>query len=493
MGFVLGIDISTTAAKALLVDKSGTVIGVASAEYGYDTPHPRWAEQHPGIWWDATISATSQVMNTTSTQPAQVEAIGLTGQMHGSVLLDAAKQVIRPALLWNDQRTAAECDLIRGTIGFERLVALTGNDALTGFTSPKLIWVREHEPDSWARIAHVLLPKDHVRLEMTGELATDKADGSGTGLFDLQSRDWSTEITDRLGIDKSWLPETLEGPEISGRVSHSAARALGLEAGTPVIAGGGDQAANAIGVGAVSPGVVALSLGTSGVVFATTDGPLVQTQGRVHSFCHAVPQRWHMMGVMLSAAGSLRWFRDSFAKGTEFSALSDEAATVTAGSDGILFLPHLNGERTPHPDPHATGAFVGLTVRHGRPHLARAVMEGVAFGLRDGLDLMVESGLDHPSQIRASGGGLKSKVWSQILADVLEAEIVTPSTTEGAAFGAALLAMVGAGWFKTVEAACMATVTFQTAATPGIAVGKYVERHEAYKLLYPALKISPPG
>jgi xylulokinase len=408
--------------------------------------------------------------------------------MHGAVVLDRAGEVLRPAILWNDQRTAAECDVIREAVGgVERLVAITGNDALTGFTAPKLVWIRDHEPDVWARIAHILLPKDYVRLRLTGDYALDKADGAGTILFDLAARDWSAEVVGALAIDPAWLPPTFEGPAVTGSITKDAAEATGLRAGTPVVAGGGDQAANGVGVGAVAPGVIALSLGTSGVIFAATDRPLVEPRGRVHAFCHAVPDRWHMMSVMLSAAGSLRWFRDALAPGVAFGELAASAAEVPVGSEGLIFLPYLTGERSPHPDPLARGAFVGLTVAHDRRHMTRAVLEGVAFGLRDGLDLMTQAGMPAPSEIRASGGGTASPLWRQILADVLGAEIATVNTTEGAAYGAGLLAAVGAGWFATVDAACEALVVATTAAAPGPGAPAYAGRHAIYRGLYAAL------
>jgi xylulokinase len=487
MAFVLGIDASTTATKAVLVRDSGTVAAVGVSEYDYEIPHPGWAEQDPGLWWDGATAAIRDVLATTGASADDVAAIGLTGQMHGLVLLDAADDVLRPAILWNDQRTAAECDAIRAAVGPERLIEITGNDALTGFTAPKLVWVRDHEPDLWVRAAHVLLPKDYLRLRLTGEHAMDKADGSGTILFDLAVRHWSPVVLEALAIDPAWLPPTFEGPEVTGVVSAAAAGATGLRAGTPVVAGGGDQAANAVGTGAVDAGVVALSLGTSGVTFATPTEPLVEPAGRVHAFCHAVPGRWHMMSVMLSAAGSLRWFRDALAPGVEFGALADEAASAPPGSDGLLFLPYLTGERSPHPDPLARGAFVGLTVRHERRHLIRAVMEGVAFGLKDGLDLMVDAGVPVPAQIRASGGGTASPLWRQILADVLGTEIATAGTTEGAAYGAGMLAAVGSGWFPDVDAIAAAWVQATTVAAPGPDVARYAELHAAYRGLYPAL------
>jgi len=483
---VLGIDVSTTATKAVLVDEAGTVVGIGAAEYPFETPRPLWSEQPPEAWWDGTIRAVGAVLATIGVAADDIASVGLTGQMHGAVLLDAADRVLRPAILWNDQRTAAECDLIRAAVGPERLIAVTGNDALTGFTAPKLVWVREHEPDVWARLAHVLLPKDYVRLRLTGDHAVDKADGAGTLLFDLAARDWSAEVLGALRIDPAWMPATFEGPEVTGVVSAAAAAATGLRPGTPVVAGGGDQSANAVGVGAVEPGTMALSLGTSGVVFAPTDAPLFEPHGRVHAFCHAVPGRWHLMSVMLSAAGSLRWFRDAIAPGTGFDELTARASEVPAGSDGLVFLPYLSGERSPHADPSARGAFVGLTLGHDRRHLTRAVMEGVAFGLRDGLDAMVAAGMPAPASIRASGGGTSSPLWRTILADVLGTEIATVETTEGAAYGAAILASVGAGWQLTVEAATR-SIRATPVAAPGPDAGRYAEVHSVYRELYPAL------
>jgi xylulokinase len=487
MSLVLGIDVSTTATKAVLIDPAGDVRGVASSEYAVAMPHPLWSEQDPTLWWDAARSAIRAALVDAGAAGTDVEAVGLTGQMHGAVLLDASGGVLRPAILWNDQRTAAECDEIREMVGPERLIAISGNDALAGFTAPKLLWIRRHEPALWAMVAHVLLPKDYLRYWLTGDYATDKADGSGTILFDLAARTWSAELLAALGLDPAWFPPTFEGPEITGTVSRSAAEATGLVQGTRVVAGGGDQAANGVGVGAVSEGTVALSLGTSGVIFAATHAPLHEARGRVHAFCHAVPGRWHLMSVMLSAAGSLRWFRDALAPGEEFGALARSAGEVQAAADGLFFLPYLSGERSPHPDPLARGAFVGLSLQHDRRHLVRAVLEGVAFGLRDGLDLMIAAGMPRPSQIRASGGGLGSGTWRQILADVLDAELVTTSTTEGAAFGAAVLAAVGAGRFADVPTAAAALVRTTPSASPGPASAAYADAHAAYRELYPAL------
>jgi xylulokinase len=487
MSLVLGIDSSTTATKAILVDENGTVVATSAASYGYETPQPLWSEQSPDLWWEGATESIKRVIDESGARPEQIEAVGLTGQMHGSVLLDAEGNVIRPAILWNDQRTGPECDEIRRRVGRQKLIEITGNDALTGFTAPKLLWVQNHEPENWARVRHVLLPKDFVRHRLTGQYAVDVADGSGTILFDLRARTWSPEILDTLEIDQGLLPDTYEGPQTTGTVIAEAAAATGLTQGTPVVAGGGDQSANAVGVGAVSPGIVALSLGTSGVVFAATDGPSVEADGRVHAFCHAVPERWHMMGVMLSAAGSLRWFRDTVAPERSFDDLVAGAAEVAPGSDGLFFLPYLTGERTPHPDPLARGAFVGLTVRHDLRHMTRAVMEGVAFGLRDGLELMVGAGIDQPTQIRASGGGTRSPLWRQILADVLGAEIAVVGTEEGAAYGAALLAGVGAGWWASVDDSVGSIIEVDPVAGPSSDRDAYDDAHSQFAGLYPAL------
>ena len=487
MPHVIGIDVSTTATKAVLIDETGAVRGVGTTDYGFEVPRPLWSEQSPALWWDGAVASIRSVLASTDVAGGDIAAVGLTGQMHGLVLLDGAGEVLRPAILWNDQRTGAECDVIRHAVGAERLIELTGNDALTGFTAPKLVWVRDHEPAVWAQVAHVLLPKDYVRLRLTGEYALDKADGSGTILFDLAARGWSPEVLGALAIDPDWLPRTFEGPEVTGAVTAAAAAATGLRAGTPVVAGGGDQAANAVGVGVIDPGTVALSLGTSGVVFAATDRPIHEPRGVVHAFCHAVPERWHMMSVMLSAAGSLRWFRDTLAPGEDFGALVEAAAEVPAGSHGLLFLPYLSGERSPYPDPLARGAFIGLTLRHDRRHMTRALLEGVAFGLRDGLDLMTAAGTPVPSQIRASGGGTTSRLWRQILTDVLEAEIATVDTSEGAAYGAGLLASVAAGWFGSAGEAATAAVHATPVATPGRDLARYRELHATYRGVYPAL------
>jgi xylulokinase len=487
---VLGLDVSTTATKAILIAVDGSVVGVASAEYDFETPRPLWAEQDPGLWWTAAQEAIPRVLRETGTSPDAIAAVGAAGQMHGLVLLDEHDDVIRPAILWNDQRTAAECDAIRAIVGRERFIAITGNEPLTGFTAGKLLWVRDHEPEAWARARHMLLPKDYVRLKLTGEHALDVADGAGTVLFDLAARTWSSEVVGALGIDPGLLPRTVEGPEVVGRVTAAAAAATGLGAGTPVVGGAGDQAANAVGVGAVVPGIGAMSVGTSGVVFVPTAGPAIEPEGRLHAFCHAVPGTWHLMGVTLSAAGSLRWLRDAVAPGRPWDELTALAADVPPGSDGLVFLPYLSGERTPYPDPLARGAFVGLTVRHGLGHLVRAVLEGVAFSLRDVFELVRATSPEPMRDLRASGGGTNSALWRQIIADVLGAPISTTRTAEGVASGAAILASVAAGWHRTVEAACEVMVDVSGTTEPGPDAGAYELAYSVYHELYPALKPS---
>lgn len=489
--YFIGIDSSTTATKALLMDVAGQVLAVAASEYPFETPRPLWSEQHPDLWWEGAKQAIRAVLAKAGISGEQVAGVGLTGQMHGLVLLDEAGKVLRPAILWNDQRTQAQCDEIHRAIGKELFIQITGNVALTGFTAPKILWVKQNEPEVYAKVRHILLPKDYVRYRLTDTFAMDKADGAGTVLFDIKSRDWSPQILRALGIDPAWMPPLYEGPQITGHITPEAAATTGLKAGTPVMAGGGDQAAQAVGVGAVTEGIVALTLGTSGVVFATANGPFIEPQGRLHAFCHSVPGKWHLMGVMLSAAGSLRWYRDTFAPGMGYDELLAPAGKVPAGSDGLLFLPYLTGERTPHPDPLARGAFVGLTVRHGMAHTTRAVLEGVAFGLKDSFELMKSSGLSEIRQVRVSGGGAKSPLWRQILADIFGCELVTVNTTEGAAYGAALLAAVGAGEYPSVEAACEAAVKVTGSTLPAPEQVKAYEKiYPLYRDLYPTLTSS---
>lgn len=491
MSLFLGIDVSTTGSKALLINRDGEVLGSTTNPHPLSNPRPLWSEQNPEDWWLAVSASVRQALLNSNISGEAVSAIGLTGQMHGLVLLDEQKQPLRPAILWNDQRCAAECDEIRARIGRQRLIQITGNEALTGFTAPKVVWVKNHEPEIFARARHLLLPKDFIRFKLTGSLTMDKADGSGTMLFDLKSRDWSAEILDALGIPSEWLPLTFEGHQVTGEVSSQAAEATGLRAGTPVVAGGGDQAAQAVGVGAVRPGIVALTLGTSGVVFATTESCLIEPEGRLHAFCHALPNRWHLMGVMLSAAGSLQWYRDTLAPDTSFDDLMAEADVAPPGSEGLIFLPYLSGERTPHPDPLARAAWVGLTLRHKRGHLTRSLLEGVAFGLKDSFELIRDSGFRAIEQVRVSGGGAKSALWRQILADVLGAELVMVNTNEGAAYGAAILAGVGCGAWPDVETACSNLIKIVERVSPDQKrAAFYGLMHDQYKELYPALRRS---
>lgn len=484
----LGVDVSTTGSKALLVDSTGTVVASATNPHTLLTPRPLWSEQDPHEWWRASAASIRSALEQGGARGEDIAGVGLTGQMHGLVLLGEAGETLRPAILWNDQRTGVQCDEIRARLGRERLIQLTGNDALTGFTAPKILWVREHEPQVYARIHHILLPKDYIRYRLSGAYAMDKADGSGTLLFDLRRRDWSPDVLAALEIPNTWLPPTFEGPEITAAVSVEAAAMTGLAPGTPIMAGGGDQAAQAVGVGAVEPGVQSLTLGTSGVVFATTAEPLIEPDGRLHAFCHAVPGRWHLMGVMLSAAGSLQWYRDTLAPQASFDELLAEAETAPAGSDGLLFLPYLSGERTPYPDPLARGAWVGLTLRHRRGHLTRAVLEGVAFGLKDCLGLMRATGLSAAGPVRVSGGGARGQLWLRILASVLETRLAPVVASEGAAYGAALLAGVGSGAWPDVSAACRSVVVEPPVEPDAGSVSAYQRLYAQYQALYPALR-----
>jgi xylulokinase len=485
--YLLGIDVSTTAVKALLIEASGKVASSASTSLNLSTPRPLWSEQDPHEWWSGAQTSIHQALSKANISGEEVVAIGLTGQMHGLVLLDAHGNVLRPAILWNDQRTGEQCDQMRALIGKSRLIQITGNDALTGFTAPKILWVAQHEPEVYAKIRHILLPKDYIRYHLTGAQGIDVADGAGTILFDLKQRTWSPEVLAALKIPSEWLPPTYEGPEITGYITPGAAALTGLKAGTPVVGGGGDQAAQAVGVGCVRPGMIALTLGTSGVVFAATPAPFIEPEGRLHAFCHSVPGMWHLMGVMLSAAGSLQWYRDAVYPELHFNDLTDKAASVPPGSEGLFFLPYLTGERTPYPDPYARGGWIGLTIRHGEGHLTRAVLEGVAFGIKDSFTLIEKAGLGGVEQVRVSGGGAKSALWRQIMADVLDVELVTVNTTEGAAFGAALLAGVGAGIFSSVQSAADQTIAITGRTLPGPAAKAYLDYYPLYQGLYPAL------
>jgi xylulokinase len=488
MALFLGIDTSTTATKALLVDERGKVVAVASNPHPLSTPRPLWSEQDPHDWWNATQLSIRQALEQAGVRPGDVASVGLTGQMHGLVLLDEQGEVLRPAILWNDGRASAECEWMRVKLGLDRLVELTGNNAFEGFTAPKLLWVKNHEPEVYSRVRQILLPKDYIRYMLTGAYATDRAGAGGTLMLDLRTRDWSPEILQLCEVPLDWLPPTHEGPEVTGDVSREGAALTGLAEGTPVVGGGGDQAAGAVGVGAVRPGVMSLAMGTSGVVFAPSETPAVAPQGRAHSFPHAVPGRWHMMGVMLSAAGSLNWYRQTFAPEVAFETLLSEAESVDRGSENLFFLPYLSGERTPHANPLATGSFFGFTLRHGRGHATRAVLEGVAFGLRDNLQLLLDAGIPHPDEMRVSGGGARSALWRQILADTLNVPLRSVQTTEGAAFGAALLAGVAAGAWPDVESACDAAVlTGETTMPDPAGVRFYADAYHRFTSIYPTV------
>lgn len=495
----LGIDIGTSGTKSLAIDEKGTILASATAEYPISHPKPGWSEQNPVDWWNATVATVRQLLQKAKLSPTDVKGIGLSGQMHGSVFLDAKNEVIRPALLWNDQRTAKECAEIEERAGGrKKLIKMVSNPALTGFTAPKILWLRNNEPKNFDKVQKVLLPKDYVRFRLTGEYATEVSDASGTLLLDVEKRKWSKKLLDKLELDLDLLPTCYESPEVSGRLTAAVAEELGLAAGTPVVGGGGDQAAGAVGNGIVRKGVISATLGTSGVVFAHSDSVGTDPKGRLHTFCHAVPGKWHQMGVILSAGGSLQWFRNQLgageiteakAKGIDpYELLTALASQAPAGCEGLYFLPYLTGERTPHADPNARGAWIGLTPRSDRASLVRSVMEGVTFAMRDSLELI--KGLDVPiKQIRVSGGGGRSAFWRQLQADIYGAEVVTTNAAEGPAFGVALLAAVGTGEFASVPEACEATIKVVSTTAPQKDAKKAYDR--IYKLfggLYASLK-----
>ena len=480
MSVMIGLDMGTGGARAVAVNDAGQIVAEASSEYPLHTPRPGWTEQDPEDWWEGVKEVLSKVV----AEAGEVDGIGLTGQMHGSVFLDGSDRVIRPALLWNDQRTQAQCDDITRAVGGGRLISIAGNPALTGFQAPKIIWLRDEEPENYGRVSRVLLPKDYVRLRLTGEYATDASDASGTLLLDMRARDWSGEILDALEIPHEWMPKVYEGPENTGALRENVAEELGLTPGIPVAAGGGDNAAAAVGTGIVGPGLVNSSVGTSGVLFAHTDEFKPDPSGRLHAFCHAVPGAYHLMGVTLSAGGSLSWWREAL--GGDFDELVEAASEIEPGSEGLVFLPYLSGERTPHLDPGARGAFFGLTARHGVAHMTRAVMEGVIFSLRDSLEIMRE--LDIPiDDVRATGGGARSDLWRQLQADIYATPIRRTVADEGPAFGAALLAGVASGAYANVGEATSVVEMREEITEPDSEISKeYEEYYEVYRSLYPA-------
>ncbi len=486
MNVLLGLDVGTGGARAVAVDESGEVVAEASSEYAIHSPHPGWTEQDPEDWWGGAKEALGKVAAKVREAGGEVVGLGLTGQMHGSVFLDASGEVIRRALLWNDQRTEAQCREITDAVGEERLIQITGNPALTGFQAPKVLWLRDEEPENYSRVARVLLPKDYIRLRLTGEYATDASDAAGTLLLDAKERDWSAEILAALEIPAEWMPAVFEGPERTGELGRSVAGELGLPPGVPVAAGGGDNAAAAVGVGVIDAGLLSSSIGTSGVLFAPADEFAPDPSGRIHAFCHAVPGEYHLMGVTLSAGGSLRWWRETLGKG--YDELVEAASEIEPGAEGLIFLPYLSGERTPHLDPRARGSFLGLTARHGVAHMTRAVMEGVVLSLRDSLEIMRR--LDLPvGQIRATGGGARSALWRELQADVYGVPIHRTTADEGPAYGAALLAGVVAGVYSDVEAAC-STVRLRGEVTePDPERTRiYDQLYEVYRSIYPATK-----
>ncbi|MEI7026844.1 xylulokinase [Paenibacillus sp. y28] len=497
MRYFLGIDLGTSAVKCILVDENGQVKASHSTEYPLLQPHPGWAEQNPEDWWNGTAEAIKHLLHKSGVTEADVAGVGLSGQMHGSVFLDVQLQVVRPALLWCDQRTAAECGWIEQTIGKEQLAAFTGNRALTGFTAPKVVWLRNHEPDNFAKVQHLMLPKDYVRLQLTGAFGMDVADASGTLLLDVAGRKWSQDVTAKLGIPMEWLPPLFESNDVAGHLTAQAARLTGLAEGTPVVAGGGDQACGAVGVGVVKQGIASVALGTSGVVFVHDDSYQVDAECRLHSFCHGVPGKWHRMGVMLAAGGSFQWWRNHFAyeelqqaqaEGKDvYECLTALAETAPLGSEGLIFLPYLTGERTPYPDPQARGGFIGLNLRHSKAHLTRAVLEGINFGLRDSLELVKQSGIA-VTELRVNGGGARSRFWRQMLADIFGLPVVTVNSTDGPAYGAAVMAASGV-LQRDISELCEAWIQVVDRVEPIPAnQAAYEPYYAVYRSLYPTLR-----
>ncbi len=483
----IGLDIGTGGSRALLVDEQGRV------RHAFTAPHedilmaqPMWAEQRPENWWEASCLAVRGVLHAAGISGRDVRGVGLSGQMHGLTLLDSQNRVLRPALIWCDQRSQPQVDWINRTAGAEFVVQSIANPMLTGFTLPKLLWVRDHEPENYGLVRRVLLPKDYIRFQLTGDYASEVSDASGTGLFDVVRRRWSGELADKVGVDRAVLPEVFESSAVTGTVHARAAEATGLAEGTPVAGGGGDQAASAIGNGIVEPGIVSCTIGTSGVVFAHLAAPAYDPLGRVHTFCHAVPGAWHAMGVTQGAGLSLQWFRKQFAPGSSYDDLTAEAAGARA--EGLYWLPYLMGERTPHLDARARGGWIGITASHTRADLIRAVLEGVSFSQKDCLDLI--AGLGSPiASVRLSGGGARSAVWRQMLADVFNRRVVVLESQEGSAYGAALLAMTATGEFGSVTEACKAVIHEVESIEPRAAeAARYAEAHQIYQSLYPALK-----
>ncbi|MDB0030905.1 xylulokinase [Opitutales bacterium] len=493
--YYIGIDIGTSSVKALLIDSGGRVIKTSVPEYSFQTPKPLWAEADPLDWWEATQQAIKELL--LKVQSSEIAGIGLTGQMHGMVAMNKEGSVLRPCIMWNDQRSHLECDEITERVGQKKILSITGNPVLPGFTAPKILWTQKNEPDLFALIDKVVLPKDFIRYKLTGSFFSDVSDASGTSLLDVGKRTWSQEMFDCMGWPISWMPEVTESTEVSAKISAEAATLTGLLEGTPVVAGGGDCAAQAVGSGIVEEGKVSVTLGTSGVVFAQSDEYRVEPNGKLHAFCHAVPGKWHVMGVMLSAAGSFQWYKNQFGMEEQriekegganaYETLTKEAQQVIAGSEGLFFLPYLSGERTPHPDPYARGCFIGMSLRHQKKHHTRAVLEGVSYGLNDSLSMMKELGVN-PNEIILSGGGSRSALWKQMLADIFATPCAMVNALEGAAYGAAILAAVGVGGFGTVQEACSSFIQKIETVDPGPNLETYKRNYPIYKSLYPSLK-----
>ncbi|ADQ41498.1 xylulokinase [Caldicellulosiruptor acetigenus I77R1B] len=496
--YFIGIDVGTSGTKTILIDSKGKILASATFEYPLYQPQIGWAEQNPEDWWDASVKGIKAVLEKSKVDPKEVKAVGLTGQMHGLVLLDKNYNVIRPSIIWCDQRTAKECDEITEKVGKEKLVEITANPALTGFTASKILWVRNNEPQNYEKVYKILLPKDYIRFKLTGEFATDVSDASGMQLLDIKNRCWSDEVLEKLEIDKGLLGKVYESPEVTGKVSGQASELTGLCEGTLVVAGGGDQAAGAVGNGIVKTGVISSTIGSSGVVFAHLDEFKIDPQGRVHTFCHAVPGKWHVMGVTQGAGLSLKWFRDNFAHIEKaafefidkdpYILMDQEAELANPGADGLVFLPYLMGERTPILDPYAKGIFFGITAKHTRREFIRAVMEGVVFSLKNCLDILYEMGIE-VKEVRVSGGGAKSKLWRQMQADIFEMDVWTLNSKEGPAFGAAILAAVGAGEYQKVEEACDTMIQKVDNCSPNEKLFEiYRKTYKLYNSIYPRVK-----
>ena len=499
MGVFLGIDVGTSGTKTIAIQEDGSILAIATSEHTLSSPKPGWSEQDPEEWWQATQTSVKKVLKAGKIKPDAVTGIGLSGQMHGSVFLDKQDEVIRPAILWNDQRTAQECADIEHKVGGRaKLIEMVANPALTGFTAPKILWLRNHEPKNYARVAHTLLPKDYVRFRLTGEFATDVSDASGTLLLDVRARQWCKPLCDRLDIKMGTLPKVYESEDVTGVLTESSAKLLGLKKGVPVVGGGGDQAAGAVGNGVVKRGIISATMGTSGVVFAHSDDVQIDPAGRVHTFCHAVRGKWHVMGVVLSAGGSLQWYRNQLGlaeisdgkrlKTDPYELITEQASEAPPGCEGLFFLPYLTGERTPHADPYARGSWIGLSLRHGRSHLIRSIMEGATYAMRDCLEII--NSMNIPvREIRLSGGGARSDFWRQMQADVYGRRVSVINAEEGPAYGAALLAAAGTGRYKSVVEACGAAVKVVASSDPQAEAKRiYSKSYPMFGRLYKALK-----